>query len=139
MRLHSLTLLAAAAAAAESAPSQEQARKEARPTRLLNEALEVAKASQERLLIEALATATANASASSSQPGSTWDTFDSQNEDAPRLLEDEESTTEVPTTTPTVLQMTPAELYEEWWSDLSLEMQNAFKFLGWDKGELFLL
>ena len=138
MRLHSLTLIAAAAAA-QSAPSQEQARKEARPTRLLNEALEVTKASQERLLIEALATATANASASSSQPGSAWDTFDSQNEDAPRLLEDEESTTEVPTTTPTVLQMTPAELYEEWWSDLSPEMQSAFNFLGWDKGELFLL
>ena len=131
MRLHSLTLLAAAATA-ELPPTQ---------ARLLNEALQAAKVVQKRRLVEALETAKGNASAPSPHEGdngSIWDVFDSQNEDAMRQLEDAESTTEIPTNTPTAHQMTPAELYEEWWSDLSPEMQSAFEFLGWDKGELFL-
>lgn len=131
MRLHPLTLLAAATTA-ELAPSQ---------ARLLNEALQAAKAVQKRRLVEALETAKGNALAPSPHEGdngSTWDAFDSQNEDAMRQLEDAESTTEIPTNTPTAHQMTPGELYEEWWSDLSPEMQSAFEFLGWDKGELFL-
>ena len=131
MRLHSLTLLAAAATA-ELPPTQ---------ARLLNEALQAAKVVQKRRLVEALETAKGNASAPSPHEGdngSIWDVFDSQNEDAIRQLEDAESTTEIPTNTPTAHQMTPAELYEEWWSDLSPEMQSAFEFLGWDKGELFL-